>query len=160
MKKILLSVPDDLHSGTVEYSQLHEISVSEVMRMALRQLLNENPGNVRPPEHINVEVSLPEKTRRERVPKTDVPAIVTTLESTQVERLSPTKDEVNPQKEPAPTDSAAFGKCQTHRDSKDYNLVKISYFDENGDEMVSNMFACPKCIGKIKARGVGRIEYK
>lgn len=50
--------------------------------------------------------------------------------------------------------------CQLHFEAKkNYPCVKISYEDENGNELVHEKWGCPKCVASYENKGVGRVYY-
>ncbi len=53
-----------------------------------------------------------------------------------------------------------MGWCQLHFEKgKNYPIRKISYEDENGNELIKQKWACPKCIGDLENKGVGRVYF-
>lgn len=58
------------------------------------------------------------------------------------------------------TENKIEGWCQVHFEKGvNYRLTRITWEDENGNQVIKEKWACPKCVSELENKGVGRLYY-
>lgn len=139
MAKILLSIPDTLLKKLDDYCAEHDYERSEAIRGLVRQLLE----TTLPPVKVVGDLK--------SIPTSTIPPENTYVKSgTMPVENNENKDD--------------YGYCEGHWDSakRKFNRKLVTVEDNNGTEILTRKWLCPKCIEKLEANVGnygGHIDY-
>lgn len=148
MSKILLSIPDELLKDMDSYCAKLSYERSEFVRMLVRNVLY--PLAI-PPNDIPVITTMEgNPVFKEDVPHNGTPALVPIPDLPRIREED--------------TSPIIQGWCQTNAAhpllrNQNFPIRKITWEDEEGRPIVSEKWACPKCVEHYQNLGRGRVFF-